>query len=205
MRGPHSRLLRFVLWFLALLVVAAIVLYRLWLPEMGKALVENDGPAKADIGVVLAGDYWGDRIETAARLVQQGYIPQALVSGPPGFYGYNECDLAIPFIVHKGYPASDFIAFPHDAHSTEEEARVVLAELRRRNVHSYLLITSDYHTRRAARTFRYVGRKMGYQPAFRAVAAPDRLFHLDRWWEWREGRKTVFMEWTKTLAFAAGI
>lgn len=205
MRGPNSRFLRFALPAIAVLVVVAVVSYPWWLSKMGEVLVENDGPAKADIGVVLAGDYYGDRIETAARLVQQGYIPQVLVSGPPGFYGYNESDLAIPFIVHKGYPASDFIAFPHDAHSTEEEARVVLAELRRRNVRSYLLITSDYHTRRAARTFRYIARSMGYQPAMRTVAAPDRLFHLDRWWQWREGRKTVFMEWTKTLAFTAGL
>lgn len=205
MRGPDSRYLKLTLWSIAILVLALFVLHAWWLPKVGEALVENDGPAKADIGVVLAGDYWGDRIETAARLIRRGYIPQALVSGPPGFYGYNESDLAIPFIVRQGYPAADFIAFPHDAHSTEEEARVVLAELRRRNVHSYLLITSDFHTRRAARTFRYVAHSMGYQPAMRTVAAPDRLFHLDRWWQWREGRKTVFMEWTKTLAFAVGI
>lgn len=205
MRGPDSRFLRLALWSIFSLIIIGIVSYHWWLPELAEVLVENDGPAKADIGVVLAGDYWGDRIEMAARLIQQGYIPQALISGPPGFYGYHECDLAIPFIVKKGYPASDFIAFPHDAHSTEEEARVVLAELRRRNVHSYLLITSDYHTRRAARTFRYIGRSMGYQPSIRAVAAPDRLFRLDRWWQGREGRKTIFLEWTKTLAFTAGI
>lgn len=205
MRGPDSRFLRLALWSIVLLVAVAIVSYPWWLPKLGEALVENDGPAKADIGVVLGGDYWGDRIEKAAQLIRQGYIPQALVSGPPGFYGYHECDLAIPFIVRQGYPAADFIAFSHDALSTEAEARVVLAELRRRNVRSYLLITSDYHSRRAARTFRYIARKMGYEPEMRAVTANDRLFHLDRWWQWREGRKTVFFEWTKTLAFAAGI
>jgi len=197
--------LRIVSFFLIVLLLGAVILYRWWLPAIGKALVENDGPAKADIGVVLAGDYWGDRIEKAADLVRQGYIPQALVSGPPGFYGYYECDLAIPFIVRQGYPAAAFVPLRHNAFSTEEEAHVVLAELRRRNVHSYLLITSDYHTHRAARTFRYMARKMGYQPAVRAVPSSDRLFHVGRWWQTREGRKTVFFEWSKTVAFTLGI
>jgi uncharacterized SAM-binding protein YcdF (DUF218 family) len=167
--------------------------------------VENDGPAKADIGVVLAGDYWGDRIEKAAQLIRQGYIPDVLVSGPPGYYGYHECDLAISFIVRQGYPAAAFIPFPHDGLSTEEEARAILPELRKRNIHSYLLVTSDYHSRRAARTFRHIGRKMGYEPAVRAVTSSDRYFRVERWWQTREGRKTVFFEWSKTVAFSLGM
>jgi uncharacterized SAM-binding protein YcdF (DUF218 family) len=202
---PASRFIPIARWAIPLCILAVIAAYRWWLPQVGEALVENDGPAKADIGVVLGGDYWGDRIEKAAQLIQQGYIPQALVSGPPGFYGYHECDLAIPFVVRRGYPEAGFVALPHDALSTETEAHVVLAELRRRNVRSYLLITSDYHTRRAARTFRHVARSMGYEPAVRVVAAPDRLFHLDRWWHWREGQKAVFFEWSKTLAFTVGL
>ena len=176
-----------------------------WLPALGSALIENDGPARADIGVVLGGDYYGDRIKEAAQLIRQGYIPLALISGPGGFYGLHECDLAIPFIVRQGYPAAGFLAAPHNAHSTQEEARILLPELRRRNVRSFLLITSDYHSRRAGRTFRFVGRRLGYLPEMRVVTAPDQLFRLNRWWKDREGQKTVFFEWTKTLAFAVGL
>jgi uncharacterized SAM-binding protein YcdF (DUF218 family) len=190
---------------LILLALAAALASAWWLPAAGTALEENDGPAKADIGVVLGGDYWGDRIEKAARLVQAGYIPMALISGPPGFYGMHESDLAIPFIVRQGYPAAGFVAVPHDALSTQTEALVMLAELRRRSVRSFLLITSDYHSRRAGRTFRFVGRSMGYLPAMRVVAAPDRLFRIGRWWKTREGQKAIFFEWTKTLAFAVGL
>jgi len=187
------------------LALAAAATSHWWLPAVGTVLVENDGPAKADIGVVLGGDYWGRRIDKAGQLIRQGYIPQALVSGPPGFYGYHESDVAIAFAVRQGYPAAGFIPLPHEAFSTEAEAGVVLQELRRRNIHSFLLITSDYHSRRAARTFRYIGRKMNYLPAMRMVTAPDSLFRIDRWWQTREGKKTVFFEWTKTLAFAVGL
>jgi uncharacterized SAM-binding protein YcdF (DUF218 family) len=190
-----SPFLRFV-FVLAFAAFAALLTSAWWLPHLGTGLVQNDGPAKADIGVVLGGDYWGDRIEKAAQLIEQGYIPQALVSGPPGFYGYRESDLAISYIVRKGYPEAGFIAFPNDALSTEAEAGVILPELRRRNVRSFLLITSDYHSRRAARTYRYIGRKLGYSPEMRVVISKDRLFQIDRWWKSREGQKAVFFEWT---------
>lgn len=202
-RRSSSLLLIFVLVLVA--VVLADVTSVGWLRALGTALEEDDGPAKADIGVVLAGDYWGHRIEKAAQLIQAGYIPQALISGPSGFYGLHECDFAIPFIVHKGYPAADFIPLPHDARSTLEEAQVVLPELRRRKVRSFLLITSNYHSRRAARIFRYVGRSIGYMPAMHVVTAPDEVFRSADWWKSREGRKTVATEWSKTLAFDLGI
>jgi uncharacterized SAM-binding protein YcdF (DUF218 family) len=186
------------------LLLAIILTSGLWLPGVGRMLVEDDGPAKADIGVVLGGDYWGDRIIRAGELIREGYIPQALVSGPPGFYGYHECDLAIPFIVSKGYARSGFIPFPHNGLNTRDEARAVLAELRRRNIHSYLLITSDYHSRRAARTFRNVERAMNYNPTLRVVDSPDRLFAMNHWWQSREGQKAVFLEWSKTVAYTLG-
>ena len=78
------------------LAAAAILGRSLWLPVLGYALVHDDGPAKADIAVVLAGDYEGHRIEKAAGLIREGYVPAALISGPPGFYGGHESDYAIP-------------------------------------------------------------------------------------------------------------
>jgi len=202
--GRRFSLLRFFL-VLATLAVVFVAASRWWLPLVGSALMVDDAPAKADLGVVLGGDYWGYRIQRAAQLVQQGYVPQVLISGPPGFYGVHECDLAIPFIVRKGYPASGFIPFPHDALSTQAEAAVVLAELRRRNVHSVLIVTSDFHTGRAKRTFLYEGRKIGYLPQIRMIAAGNPLFRIDHWWREREGQKAIFFEWTKTAAFAVGL
>ena len=100
----RSRVFRFLI-FLTILAVALAVSYRVWLPLFGRALVHDDGPAKADIAVVLGGDYWGLRMETAGDLVRRGYVPRVLVSGPPGFFGVHESDLAIPFAVRQGYPA----------------------------------------------------------------------------------------------------
>ena len=138
-------LLKFALATAAIAVVAFFT-RDFWLPVAGYALIHSDAPAKADIAVVLAGDPQGHRIEKAAHVAKAGYVSQVLVSGPPGVYGINESDLAVQFIEHEGFPAQWFIPFPDPSHSTREESGYVLRELRRRNVHSFLLVTSDYHS-----------------------------------------------------------
>jgi uncharacterized SAM-binding protein YcdF (DUF218 family) len=187
------------------LAAAAILSRALWLSWLGYALVHDDGPAKADIAVVLAGDYVGHRIEKAAELIHDGYVPAALISGPPGFYGLHECDYEIAYAVRRGFPALWFIALPHSALSTRDEAPVVLAELRRRNVRSFLLVTSDYHSARARRIFLAAEREMAAAPAMRTVAVPGDFFSPDSWWRNREGKKIAFLEWSKTVTSALGI
>jgi len=189
-----------VLVLLAILTITA----PLWLPAIGNALVRDEGPVKADMAVVLAGDQSGNRICKAAELVKQGFVPAVLVSGPE-FYAMHESDAAIDLAVKHGYPGAWFIGLPNAALSTREEARAVLEELRRRNVRSFLLVTSDYHTARSARIYRDAEREMGGGPSMRVVAAPDRYFHRDSWWRSRQSLKTVFMEWSKTVATAVGI
>jgi len=200
---------RFWFWRLALaalVLFAVVVLTRSWwLQGFSYALVRNDGPQKADVAVVLAGDPWGIRILTAGKLVRQGYVPVAMVSGPEGSYGIRECDAAIAFAVRHGYPPEYFIPVSHEARSTQEEAWVFVQELQRRHMHRMLLVTSNYHTRRALRTFEEVGRKLKAGIEMHVIAAPDREFHPDSWWQTRQGQKIMFMEWTKTLAAAAGL
>ncbi len=182
-------------------LVLAAATHSWWLTGLGRLLVRDEGPAHADIAVVLAGDYSGHRILRAAELVKQGYVPQVLVSGPNMMYGSYECDLAIPFAVQRGYPESWFIRAPNEARSTREEAAAILPDLRRRGVHRFLLVTSDYHTARAARIYRAAASDL----EVRVVAAPDEYFTPGGWWHNREGRKIFLVEWMKTVANALGM
>ncbi|MEI9972396.1 MAG: YdcF family protein [Ignavibacteriota bacterium] len=176
-----------------------------WLSGMGYALIHDDGPVKADIAVILAGDSYGHRVLKGGELVRAGYVPLVLVSGPATSYGLNESDLAIPFAVRNGFPAEWFAAFPNRSLSTREESREVLGELRRRNVKSFLLVTSDYHTARARRIFLWAERVDGGGPSFHTVAAPDEFFHPNSWWRNRQAQKITFFEWSKTVATAFGM
>jgi uncharacterized SAM-binding protein YcdF (DUF218 family) len=198
-------------FLLKLLLVAAVVCLiayfarDAWLPWIGYALIHDDGPGKADCAVVLGGDYYGNRIVRAAELVRMGYVPMVLVSGPPGFYGVNEADLAIQFAEKKGFSPEWFVPLRHRALSTRDEAEALIDELRKRNAQSFLLVTSTFHTARARRIFLSAERSKGYTAPFRTVASPDRFFTPDRWWCERESRKLAFMEWTKTVATAVGM
>jgi uncharacterized SAM-binding protein YcdF (DUF218 family) len=195
-------------FFLILLIAAGLVGVSspLWLRAMGSALIRNDGPARADLAVVLGGDFNGDRILKAAQLVREGYVPAALISGPAGFFGQHECDFAINFAVHHGYPSEWFVPYPAEVHSTRDEARTILGDLHRRgDVHKILLVTSDYHTGRAGRLFQAAEQKLGGGIEIRVIAVPDRNFHADSWWTSREGQKVAFGEWLKVVTSAFGI
>jgi uncharacterized SAM-binding protein YcdF (DUF218 family) len=184
----------------ALVLLIAVVLCLLFantlLGAMGSFLVKAEPPSKADVVLVLAGDSRGNRILKAAELVKEGYAPKAVISGPDGEYGHYECDLAIPFAVKAGYPESYFVHLENMARSTRDEARVAVAELRKLGVRRVLIVTSDYHTRRAGRMYREEAPDLDIH----VVAAPDKYFSADGWWQNREGRKVLFMEWAKTLA-----
>lgn len=185
----------------AVCVLVFALLSPLWLPLAGTLLEKAGPPHKADIAVVLAGDEWGKRILKAAELAQEGCVPKVLVSGPAGNYGLHESDLAIAFAVKHGFPESLFVPAPNDALSTREEVGDLAPVLRRMGVHTLDLVTSDFHTRRAGELFHGVAPDMQMY----VVAAPDATFQLDRWWQSREGRKTVVMEWLKTFATWLGM
>lgn len=185
----------------ALLLLLSFFFSDYWLAVLGSALVVDEPPARSDAVLVLAGDSTGNRIIKAAQLVQQGFAPVVLVSGPVKVYGRNEADLAIEFALAHGYPRELFIGVQIPATSTEEEGRGWRDELHRRSISSLLLVTSTYHTARARRTFR----ELMPEIKIHTVAARDVYFEASSWWKTREGQKTVFYEYSKTLAHAVGL
>ncbi len=196
-----KRAFRILALVLVAAVVLAIVFHNAVLAGLGSYLVKAGPPEKADIALVLAGDGEGNRILKAAQLARSGYVSKILVSGPSGMYGLHECDLAIPFAVKAGYPESYFLHFENDARSTQDEAHAAIPRLRQLGVHKVLLVTSDYHTRRAGKIFRTAAPDL----QFVVVAAPDVSFTADGWWHNRQGEKIAFMEWVKTLTEPFGI
>lgn len=150
--------------------------------------------------VVLAGDDTGTRILKAAELVKQGHAPAVLVSGPVCCYGKHESDLAIEYAVARGYPREWFIPLPLVSHSTREEAPIVVRALERLKVARFLLVTSDYHSRRAARVYRAL-----VSPGSFRIVASDSGYLGNGWWRSRENRKQVAMEWMKTIAYWLGM
>jgi uncharacterized SAM-binding protein YcdF (DUF218 family) len=193
---PRFRRLKIAVLVAGALLTLAYEFHNAFLGAIGGYLVRDEAPEKADVALVLGGDYTGRRILTAAELVRQGYVPQVLVSGPDGAYGVHECDLAIRYAVNAGYPESYFRHMEHNGHSTRDEARTAAPILRGMHARTVLLVTSDYHTRRAGGLFRAVTPEISYI----VVGAPDQYFSARGWWRNREGQKVAFFEWSKTVA-----
>ncbi len=167
--------------------------------------MENDGPRKANAIVVLGGDEFGDRTVKGAELAVEGYAPLVYVSGPPRLVGYESTDEVL-FAEQQGkFPASLFreVHLPASAESTKSEAAYLGPYLAGQGIHSILLVTSNYHTRRAAKLWRSENPKIPV--AVVPSVDPHRYFTPDGWWKTRPGRKRFFYEWMKTVAVDFGL
>jgi len=183
------------------IVLVLVLTHSLWLSWLGAYLIQSDAPFPAEIIVVIGGGRTGNRILKAAALAQEGYAPRVLVSGVDDIYGLHESDLEVMFAVRHGYDERLFQKLRVNPDSTAEEARDVAAELHRLGIRKYILVTSDYHTRRAGKMFRKATPDM----EVRVVSAPDPLFHVRDWWRDRQTQKVVLLEWSKTVAAVLGI
>jgi uncharacterized SAM-binding protein YcdF (DUF218 family) len=177
-----------------ILIAVLAIRWQAILTGLGSFLVDSQPPQRADIILVLGGDFWGPRVLTGAELGRLRYAPVVLFSSPP----YNdrpEGDMAIDFLVPKGYPREIFQVFAHHAGSTIEEAKVLRGELARRHVRRVLLVTSSYHSRRAtiALTLFCPGVE------FISIPAPDLPYHVFEWWNDESSRRLFFSEWSKIL------
>ncbi len=201
MPGRNTRRLPIALITFFLVLVVLYATRANWLPSLARVLVFSEKPQRSDIIVVLGGDFRGSRIMAAVALMEQGYAPQALISGSGNLYGYHESDLAVDYALRHGGKANTFVKFPYPANSTREEAHAVIQELRRMHVHKVLVVTSNFHTHRAVRIFRAEAPDMEVHIS----SAGDSSFPIDGWWHAREGRKIFFDEWLKTFAYDAGL
>jgi uncharacterized SAM-binding protein YcdF (DUF218 family) len=178
---------------LALVAVSAIR-WQATLTYLGNFLVEFQPPQQADLILVLGGDFLGPRVVTGAELARLRYAPFALISGPP-YKDRPEGEMAVDFLVQKGYSKELFQVFAHHANSTIDEAKALRGELARRHVRRVLLVTANYHTRRATIVLTL------FCPGVRfiSVPAPDANYHVAGWWNDDSSRKLFFSEWSKIL------
>ena len=194
---------------LLLLVILALVAranQKAWLPWLGEWLVSADVPAPADLIVVLGGDFWGRRVLEAADLAVHGYAPHVLISGPDYFVQgipHPEGEMATRFLVERGYPQSLFWTFPHHAHSTIDEAKLLAAEINRLQVRRVLIVTSNYHSRRSS----IIIHSLLPFSEVRVIGVPEEYFRPESWWTTPRSRQLAKSEWPKlaaTLAMALG-
>ena len=145
---------------------------------------------------MLAGDSQGERIGRAVELAREQWAPLILVSSPGKIFDTTEGELSINWAVSRGAPREWFALVQHNADSTQEECIVLEAECRSRGIKKLLLVSSDFHTRRAGRILQRVAPQL----ELRTVGSQTALYNPDSWWLSRPSRKIWLMEMTKTVA-----
>ena len=173
-----------------------------WLPGVGTFLDTGKPPVHAEVIVVLAGGWTGERVLKAGELVKAGYAPLAILDSPKGLmYGASECVLARSYAASKGFPPEIFTCLEMNATSTAEEAAFIAKELRQRGIKRCLVVSVRSHLRRAERILR---REMP-DIELHFTGADNPFFRLERWYQVREGRKSIFLEWVKTVTEPFGV
>jgi uncharacterized SAM-binding protein YcdF (DUF218 family) len=188
--GIISRLL-----FLIFLAVLFFLLYLARHPLLrlaGGWWVVSDPLQHADAMVVLGDDnFSGDRAARAAELFEAGWAPQVVASGRMLRPYSGVAELIQRDLESRGVPAAAIIRFDQHAENTRGEAEALRELAAQRHWHRILVVTSNYHTRRA----RYIFRKIFPSDVPVLVeSARDSDFDPDRWWETRSGLKLFFNE-----------
>jgi uncharacterized SAM-binding protein YcdF (DUF218 family) len=177
--------------FAALCVLLYLVRHPLMRYAAESWIVDEPAP-HADAILVLGDDnFYADRATRATELYRQGVAPIVVASGRRLRPNAGMSELMDHDLVQRGVPKEKVVRFAHDADSTREEAAALARLVQERNWKSVVVVTSNYHSRRA----RYIFRQMF--PAGIAVSvasARDGDFDPQRWWEKRKSSKLFARE-----------
>lgn len=156
-----------------------------------------DDPSRSDAIVALAGET-NVRPARALELLRQGIAPHVFLDAKNDAMIYNQQLVEIAQRYIDGLPEANKIAVcPIVGLSTFAEADDVDRCIRPLGVHRLLIVTSEFHSRRALIIFRH--RLPQYEVHVAAAHNPAEFG--EAWWTNREWAKTTFDEWSKLFWF----
>jgi uncharacterized SAM-binding protein YcdF (DUF218 family) len=181
-------------------VMFCIVLYlvrRPILSFLGEAWIVEDPIDRADALIVLGDDnIYADRATRAAELFREGKAPVVVASGRRLRPNAGIAELMEHDLIERGVPKDKIVRLTHDAGSTEEEAEALKKLVKERKWKSVIVVTSNYHTRRA----RFIFHKVFPQGVeSRVASARDGDFDPQHWWEKRKSIKELTHEFAGML------
>ena len=180
--------LLFFLGFLALLYVSRHPLMRL----AGQYWVVDEPAAKSDALIVLGDDnYAADRAFHAAELYREGIAPVVVASGRMLRRNVSIAEVMEHDLESFGVPSTAIVKLTHRAENTREEAGEAARLIQARGWKRVVVVTSNYHARRARFIFERV---LPSNVSLRVSGARDSEFDPSRWWETRQGQKLFMTE-----------
>lgn len=210
---PLPRLKTAVRWtILVSLLLAAVG--AVWLLYYGGRYLQHEDPlVKADAIFVLAGTRLERPLE-AVDLYKEGWAPLIVLSpGRPepgedvlrqrGIEYPTEAQLQRAALIRSGVPATAVPATEGYVDNTAQEANLLRAMVKTNHWRRVIIVTSKYHTRRAAFAFKrglegtraeVIMRASRYDPSDPA-----------NWWRYRPDFRFASSEWQKLLLYRLGL
>jgi uncharacterized SAM-binding protein YcdF (DUF218 family) len=201
MPSPARPLLHILRWLLAAAVFIAFCLLR-W---GGDLLIASDpAPGHVDAAIVLQGSIAAEkaRIAGAISLLQRGVADRALLSVPKESYWGQSIPPVARAYLERNYGGDlaarvDFCETSAEVNSTVQEVEVLSPCIPEHHWQSIVIVTSDYHTRRAGMLWRRV---IGHDPTIHlwveGVTDPE---FQQPWWRHRQSAKVWVMESSKLV------
>ncbi len=166
----------------------------------GDFLVVSDPPRPVDAVIILGGD-GVERIDAARGLLENGHGQWLVLSGGPYGKGWNSAAVMRDQALAAGVPVERLL-IDDRAESTVDNAEGTVRLMVARGLRTGIVLTSPYHTRRAAVVFSRIFRRSGLQA--RVMAVDDGHFRVDRWWMRPDDRRLVLREYVKLAGFLGG-
>jgi uncharacterized SAM-binding protein YcdF (DUF218 family) len=159
-------------------------------------------PQVSDAIVVISGDEQLARFQEGVTLYQNGFGRYLVFSGAAYDNGTSNADVMRALAVKRGVPVSAILDEPQ-GEDTWGNAIFTRQVLEDHGLHSAILVTSPYHSRRAKLTFDTAYAGSGIR--LMVHAAPDSQWRKLSWWQQPETRRLTFTELQKLgYIFATG-
>ena len=179
------------------LLILAVALF--WLVAKSAGFLVIDNPQKSDAILVLAGET-DRRPARGLELLNHGFAGHMILDVPANASIYGSTYLQLAQNWKDAQPQSASLSLcPIQGLSTKAEVHDAVACIRQTGAHSVLLVTSDYHTRRALSEFQ----KEIPDSTFCVAAAFDSTQFGPQWWRHRQWAKNNVDEWLRLLWWEA--
>lgn len=206
---PRTAVRRTIVILLALAALATA-----WLLVYGGRYLQHEDPLqRSDAIFVLAGTR-AERLLEGADLYKEGHAPVIVLSPgrpEPGEHLLRQRGIRFPsnvelerdVLLQMRLPPAAILATEGYVDNTAQEANLLRALVKAHGWRRVIIVTSKYHTRRAAFAFRRGLEGTGAQVVMRASRydASDPA----RWWRYRADFRFASSEWQKLLAYRLGL
>lgn len=178
----------------ALLSLVIFFTHAIMLTWAGNQLFRKDQMKPTDAIVILAGEET-ERVEYGVQLFKEEWAKKdrIVLAGGPLVWKHSWASLMKEHAIALGIDPKH-ILLEDQSRSTEEDALYTKQILKKHNIRSIILVTSPYHSRRAATIFERV---MGSEIRVISAPAEKSWFSFHEWWKRRRDRAMVLNEFSK--------